>query len=82
MDKKENYKKFNAVLRYNHDAGTTKFNIAAMGYDGNWNATDQIPLRAVRSGVISRLGAIDPSNDGEAHRLAYRASGNIPAIMA
>lgn len=73
--KKENYKKFNAVLRYSHDAGATKFNITAMGYGGNWNATDQIPLRAVRSGVISRLGAIDPSDGGEAHRFSLSSAG-------
>ncbi len=68
--KPEDFKKFNAVLRYSQDAGPTKFNITAMGYGGNWNSTDQIPQRAVTSGLIPRLGTIDPSDGGEAHRFS------------
>ncbi|MCO6427196.1 TonB-dependent receptor [Nitrosomonas communis] len=68
--KKENYKKFNAVLRYSRHIGATNFNITAMGYGGNWHATDQIPRRAVTSGLISRLDTIDPSDGGEAHRFS------------
>jgi outer membrane receptor for Fe3+-dicitrate len=45
-----------------------------MGYGGNWNATDQIPQRAVASGLISRLGAIDPSDGGEAHRFSLSSA--------
>lgn len=41
-----------------------------MGYGGNWNSTDQIPLRAVASGLIPRLGAIDPSDGGKSHRFS------------
>lgn len=67
---KENYKKFNAVLRYSQDTGSTRFNITAMGYGANWNSTDQIPERAVLNGLISRLGAIDPSDGGESHRFS------------
>ena len=68
--KPEDFKKFNAVLRYSQDAGPTKFNITAMGYGGNWNSTDQIPQRAVKSGLIPRLGTIDPSDGGKAHRFS------------
>jgi hypothetical protein len=67
---KENYKKFNAVLRYSQNTGNTQFNITAMGYGANWNSTDQIPERAVRNGLIPRLGAIDPSDGGESHRFS------------
>ncbi|MEO7465359.1 MAG: TonB-dependent receptor plug domain-containing protein, partial [Nitrosospira sp.] len=67
---KENYKKFNTVLRYSQNTGNTRFNITAMGYGANWNSTDQIPERALSSGLISRLGAIDPSDGGESHRFS------------
>jgi hypothetical protein len=67
---KENYKKFNAVLRYSQNTGNTQFNITAMGYGANWNSTDQIPERAVARGLVSRLGAIDPSDGGESHRFS------------
>lgn len=68
--KEENYKKFNGVLRYSQNTGSTRFNITAMGYGGSWNATDQIPERAVAGGLISRLGNIDPSDGGKAHRFS------------
>ncbi len=68
--KKENFKKFNALLRYSQETKATQFNITAMGYGGRWHATDQIPLRAATSGLISRLDAIDPSDGGEAHRFS------------
>lgn len=68
--KHEDFKKFNAVLRYSQDNGPTKFNVTAMGYGGKWNSTDQIPLRAVASGLIPRLGAVDPSDGGKSHRFS------------
>jgi len=68
--KHEDYKKFNAVLRYSQENGPTKFNITAMGYGAKWNATDQIPQRGVESGYVPRLGAIDPSDGGETHRFS------------
>jgi outer membrane receptor protein involved in Fe transport len=39
-----------------------------MGYHGKWNATDQIPRRAVDDGTISRFGAIDPTDGGKTSR--------------
>ncbi|MGV8712132.1 MAG: TonB-dependent receptor, partial [Nitrosomonas sp.] len=72
--KHEDYKKFNALLRYSQDSGATKFNVTAMGYGGNWNSTDQIPARAVATGLISRLGTIDPSSGGESHRLSLSSA--------
>ncbi len=68
--KHEDFKKFNAVLRYSQRSESTQFNVTAMGYGGRWNATDQIPRRGVASGYVSRLGAIDPSDGGESHRFS------------
>ncbi len=73
-EKKEKFGKFNAVLRYSQNTGKTKFNITAMGYGGSWNATDQIPQRAVDSGLVSRLGTIDPSDGGNAHRFSLSSA--------
>ncbi|HEY7800832.1 MAG TPA: TonB-dependent receptor, partial [Hyphomonadaceae bacterium] len=39
-----------------------------IGYENEWVATDQIPLRAVEDGTISRFGFIDPTNGGETSR--------------
>ena len=69
----EKFHKLNGVLRYAQGSLTNGFNITAMGYSANWNSTDQIPLRAVQSGLIDRFGAIDASDGGQTSR--YSLSG-------
>lgn len=71
---KEQFRKFNGVVRYSHNTGKTKFNITAMGYGGRWNSTDQIPQRAIDNNLISRLDTIDPSDGGEAHRFSLSSA--------
>jgi hypothetical protein len=44
--------------------------ITAQGYDSEWNATDQIPERAVDEGLISPLGYIDGDLGGRTSRYA------------
>ncbi len=43
-------------------------------YDSEWDATDQIPQRAVTSGMIDELGFIDPDLGGASTRFAARAN--------
>ena len=50
------------------------FSLTATGYDGRWNASGQIPERAVESGLIDRFGSIDPSEGGTSHRYSLAAS--------
>lgn len=42
-------------------------------YHASWDATDQIPLRAVRAGFVSRLGDTDPDVGGSTERLWLNA---------
>jgi outer membrane cobalamin receptor len=70
FDKPDDYRKKNGVLRYSQGTEANGFNVTAMAYGAKWNATDQIPLRAVTSGQLSRFGAIDPTDGGEASRLS------------
>lgn len=44
-----------------------------MAYDGRWNATDQIPQRALNSGLVSRYGSLDTSDGGTSHRYSLSA---------
>lgn len=69
----EDYRKVNAVLRYSRGYANNGFSVAAMAYRGRWNASDQIPQRAVDTGAIGRFDTIDPSDGGEAQR--YSVSG-------
>ena len=64
----EDYRKLNGVLRFSEGTNADGYTVSLMGYSGKWNATDQIPQRAVDDGTISRFGAIDPTDGGKTSR--------------
>ncbi len=70
----DKFRKVNAVLRYSVGFANNGFSLSGMLYRGKWNATDQIPLRAVEQGDLSRFDTIDKTDGGEAHR--YSLSGS------
>ncbi len=76
----DDYRRLNGVLRYTGAAGDAKWRLTAMGYVGLWNATDQIPVRAVESGQIGRYGSIDPTDGGRTHR--FSLSGDYQQSLA
>lgn len=55
------------------DLGSARTQLTLQGYDGKWNSTDQVPLRAVEEGLISPLGFIDPDLGGKTERWALSA---------
>lgn len=55
-------------------AGDAHVRLTAQGYDSQWDATDQIPRRAVDSGLIDELGYIDPDLGGSTERYAFTAA--------
>ena len=70
----DDYRKANGVLRYSEGTEPNGFNISLMAYKARWNATDQIPQRAIDSGLLtSRFDALDPSDGGNAHRYSLSA---------
>src|SRR5262249_18215596 len=60
--------------------------ITGMGYWADWDATDQVPGRAIARGLISRFGAIDATDGGSASRQSLAAevqrSSGASAIRA
>ncbi|MEL7450047.1 MAG: TonB-dependent receptor, partial [Pseudomonadota bacterium] len=71
----EDLKQDKLFLSYAFDAGSARARITFQGYDGEWDSTDQIPSRAVDSGLIDRLGFIDPDLGGQTER--YALNGNL-----
>lgn len=67
----EDLRKYNGYLKLTHYGSefTTRFSL--IGFDNTWNATDQIPLRAVQSGLIGRFGYIDPDLGGHTSRYGF-----------
>jgi outer membrane receptor protein involved in Fe transport len=47
---------------------TTIFSLLGSAYGSGWNASGQIPLRAVEAGLLDRFGAIDPTEGGQTQR--------------
>lgn len=74
-DLPEDVNKINGMARYTwlNDNEDQEFSLLAMAYDNAWDSTDQVPQRAIDSGLISPLGLIDPTNGGAASR--YSLSG-------
>ncbi|HXE79747.1 MAG TPA: TonB-dependent receptor [Vicinamibacterales bacterium] len=69
----DDYQKVNGVLRFSRGDNRNGFSLTGMGYWAGWNATDQVPMRAVVGGLIPRFGLLDPSNGGKADRQSIAA---------
>ena len=67
-DVPERVRKYSGVLRYSQGTANDGFSVTAMAYKNSWNATDQVPLRAVASGQIGRFGSLAPSDGGDTSR--------------
>lgn len=72
-DVPEDYKRVNGVLSYSVRSGDNDIRVTAMGMHSSWLSTDQVPLRALNSGLIGRYGALDPSDGGETSRYSVSA---------
>jgi hypothetical protein len=67
-DNPEKFHRTNGVLRYSFGNDRMRSSLTAMAYTAGWNSTDQIPQRAVDSGLIDRFGTIDPTDGGQTAR--------------
>jgi len=67
-DISEDLDKLNLVLKQSWENSAGRWQLTLMGYDNSWNSADQIPQRAVDSGLIDELGSIDTDAGGESSR--------------
>ncbi|WP_428228435.1 TonB-dependent receptor [Flavobacterium sp.] len=73
FDVKQNFNRFNMFAKYNqwltdHDY----FNVQFSTFNSSWNASGQIPERAVNEGIIDRWGSIDPTEGGSTSRTNFQ----------
>ena len=66
----ENLEKYNLFAKYTRQDGDIDWRVSLSAYTSEWDSSDQVPLRAVESGEISRLGFIDPDLGGDTTRIA------------
>jgi outer membrane receptor protein involved in Fe transport len=74
---KEDFRKLNLYGRVSYDFATRqRLWLGASSYGGRWNASGQIPTRAVRAGLVDFYGSLDPTEGGSSSRqnayLGYR----------
>jgi hypothetical protein len=60
--------KYSGMARWTWRGTRDEVSLLALGYMNRWNATDQVPQRAVMAGTIGRFGQIDPTLGGDAQR--------------
>ena len=77
FDLDQDVRKYNGLLKYTGDIANIPSRITFSAYDSQWISTNQVPQRAVDSGLISRFGFIDPDLGGESHRYSLTANFQI-----
>jgi hypothetical protein len=66
---KQNFKRFNLFGKYNLSiTDNTKLTASVSTFTSKWNASGQVPDRAVSDGTINRFGSIDPTEGGNTER--------------
>lgn len=65
----QNFNRINVMGRYNHRNGEgNEINVTASHFQSKWDASGQVPQRAVDNGSIGRFGAIDDTEGGNTSR--------------
>ncbi|WP_405414741.1 TonB-dependent receptor [Maribacter sp. Asnod1-A12] len=69
FDSPQNFNRVNILGRYNYkDIGKEELTLTASHFQSKWDASGQIPQRAIDQGIIGRFGAIDDTEGGQTSR--------------
>jgi hypothetical protein len=76
-DIEEDLEQLKFYLNYGVEAADGQLSFSLQGYDSSWNSSDQIPKRAVESGLIDDDGFIDPDLGGDTHRYTLSVNADF-----
>ena len=66
---KQNFNRINILTKYSQWIDSKQYiSVLASTFSSGWNASGQIPERAVSEGIIDRWGSIDPTEGGSTSR--------------
>ncbi|MDF4222294.1 TonB-dependent receptor plug domain-containing protein [Maribacter sp. M208] len=69
FDSPQNFNRINVLGRYHYkDIGKEELTLTASHFQSKWDASGQIPQRAVDQNLIGRFGAIDDTEGGQTSR--------------
>ncbi|MCX6319610.1 MAG: TonB-dependent receptor [Bacteroidetes bacterium] len=70
----QDFHRFNIMGKYTAWFGNqSQLSIIGSGFSSRWNASGQVPERAIRAGLITRFGAIDNTEGGNTSRINFTA---------
>lgn len=65
----QNFKRLNLQGKYTHSMSDNRFfSLQFSNFSSRWDASGQVPIRAIKNGQITRFGAIDDTEGGETTR--------------
>jgi hypothetical protein len=67
-ERPDDLQKVNGIVRYSRGDTRNGLSLTAMSYSADWNATDQVAVRAIDSGLINRFGSLDLTDGGRSFR--------------
>ncbi|WP_373487493.1 TonB-dependent receptor [Blastomonas sp.] len=76
----ENLEKYNGLIKFSSGSRDDGFSVQLNGYHARWDSTDQIPERAVQSGLVDRFGFIDDDVGGNTTRVGLVANGAFDSL--
>lgn len=83
FENEEQLRRFNLFGRVGRRfEGGGRLTLTVTSHLSGWNASGQIPLRAVRDGRLDRFGTFDPNEGGNTHRHGIYASLRVPTGRA
>ena len=77
-DKPEDERRASFIAKLAGGDARDGYHVELLGYHNRWDASDQIPERAVRQGLIDRFGQIDPDLGGTTSRYTLAGEWHRP----
>ena len=74
-DLDQDLQKLNGLAKWTREGEAGHVHVVATAYDSDWVSTDQIPSRAIESGLVDRFGFIDGDLGGETSRYSLSVNG-------
>jgi len=79
FESEQNFSRLNFFTKYNGMLGKNNFTVLGSYFISKWDASGQVPSRAVESGMINRFGAIDDTEGGATDRTNVLMKISSPA---
>lgn len=75
----QDLRKANLTGKYTRGTEANGWSVGLTHYEADWISTDQVPERAIDSGLLGRFGSLDPTAGGRTHRTGANADWHASA---